>query len=93
VQAAEPAPQIVAEAGDVAAKLELFADFADLKSPFMAGHSRAGAELAPTAAAAPDRRSLQCAGLVHDLGRLAVPNGVWAKPGPLTFAAICPERS
>ena len=84
VQAAEPTPQIVVEPRDLAAKLEVFADFADLKSPFMAGHSRAVAELASDAAAAPDRRGLQCAGLVHDLGRVAIPNGVWAKPGPLS---------
>ena len=84
VQAEEPVPQIVVEAGDLAAKLEVFADFADLKSPFMVGHSRAVAELASAAASAPDQRALQCAGLVHDLGRVAIPNGVWAKPKPLT---------
>jgi len=80
VQAAEPTPHIVVEPGELAAKLEVFADFADLKSPFMAGHSRAVAEVASAAAAsAVDRASLQHAGLVHDLGRVAIPNGVWAR--------------
>ena len=84
VQASEPPPHIIVEAGELPAKLEVFADFADLKSPFMAGHSRAVAELASAAAPAPDRGGARCAGLVHDLGRVAIPNGVWAKPGPLT---------
>lgn len=84
MQAAEPALQIVVEPGELPGKLEVFADFADLKWPFMAGHSRAVAELASATASAADRGRLQCAGLVHDLGRVAIPNGVWAKPGPLS---------
>ncbi|HEV2360616.1 MAG TPA: HD domain-containing phosphohydrolase [Acidimicrobiales bacterium] len=60
--------------------LLVVADFADLKSPWISGHSRAVAELAGDAcgpeAVAP--------ALVHDLGRVAVPNTVWDKPGPLT---------
>jgi HD-GYP domain-containing protein (c-di-GMP phosphodiesterase class II) len=84
VQAAEPEPRLVVEAAELRAKLEVFADFADLKSPFMAGHSRATAELASLAAPASDRDNVRCAGLVHDLGRVAIPNGVWGKPGPLS---------
>jgi HD-GYP domain-containing protein (c-di-GMP phosphodiesterase class II) len=54
------------------------ADFADLKSPFFAGHSRAVAALAAGAAShaglpAADRTDLARAGLVHDLGQVAVP--------------------
>lgn len=60
--------------------LVLIADFADLKSPWMAGHSRAVAELAT---AASDRRA-EAGALLHDLGRVAVPNSIWDKPGPLT---------
>jgi HD-GYP domain-containing protein (c-di-GMP phosphodiesterase class II) len=30
------------------------------------------------------RRTLRHAGLVHDLGRVGVENGIWDKPGPLT---------
>jgi HD-GYP domain-containing protein (c-di-GMP phosphodiesterase class II) len=63
--------------------LEAFADFVDLKSPFTVGHSRAVAELA--AAAAPDAGAiLRRAGLVHDLGRVSVPNGIWDKSSRLT---------
>lgn len=60
--------------------LHVLADFADLKSPWRAGHSRRVAELAGAAAGA----DAAAAALVHDLGCVAVPNTVWDKPGPLT---------
>jgi HD-GYP domain-containing protein (c-di-GMP phosphodiesterase class II) len=65
---------------DIREALLVLADFSDLKSPWLGGHSRAVAELAsevggPVAGAA---------ALVHDLGRVAVPNTVWDKPGALT---------
>ena len=60
--------------------LVLLADFADLKSPWTSGHSRAVAALAGEAGG-PDA---EAAALVHDLGRVAVPNTIWDKPGPLT---------
>jgi DNA-binding CsgD family transcriptional regulator len=66
-------------------------DFADLKSPFTAGHSRGVAELAAAAARCcglPERqvRELRRAGLVHDLGRMGVSNALWDRAGPLTVA-------
>jgi HD-GYP domain-containing protein (c-di-GMP phosphodiesterase class II)/DNA-binding CsgD family transcriptional regulator len=69
--------------------LSVFADFVDLKSPWTRGHSRAVAELADRAAVecglpVESRRALRHAGLVHDLGRVGVENGIWDKPGPLT---------
>jgi len=60
--------------------LLVIADFADLKSPWTNGHSREVAALA-RAACGPTGES---AALVHDIGRVAVPNTVWDKPGPLT---------
>ncbi|WP_322754860.1 HD domain-containing phosphohydrolase [Frankia sp. Cas3] len=60
--------------------LLVLADFADLKSPWTAGHSRAVAALA-LAACGP---TAQAAALLHDLGRVAVPNTIWDKPGALT---------
>lgn len=47
VQAAEPTPHIVVKDEQLSARLEVFADFADLKSPFTARHSRATLESAP----------------------------------------------
>jgi hypothetical protein len=57
--------------------LLVLADFADLKSPWLGDHSRAVAALAG-AAAGP---RAEAAALVHDLGRVAVPNSIWDKPG------------
>ncbi len=64
--------------------LQAFADFVDLKSPLTVGHSRAVAELVAVAAAPEDRTTLGRAALVHDLGRISVPNGIWDKPSRLT---------
>jgi len=66
-----------------------FADMIDLKSPFTHGHSAAVAKLAEAAAAnlglaQNEVVSVRRAGLLHDLGRTGVPNGIWDKPGPLT---------
>jgi HD-GYP domain-containing protein (c-di-GMP phosphodiesterase class II) len=64
--------------------------FADLKSMWTAGHSRGVADLAERGAgvaglAATEVVALRRAALVHDIGRVAVPVSVWAKPGPLTL--------
>ncbi len=71
--------------------LEAMADLVDLKSPYLAGHSRGVANLAAEAARAsghPEEEvsTVRRAGLIHDLGRLGVSNGIWDKPGPLTEA-------
>jgi HD-GYP domain-containing protein (c-di-GMP phosphodiesterase class II) len=60
--------------------LLVLADFSDLKSPWLGGHSRAVASLARDACGA----TAEAAALVHDLGRVAIPNTVWDKPGLLT---------
>jgi len=63
-----------------------FGDAADLKSPWFTGHSRGVARLARAAAERlrpADATLVYRAGLVHDLGRVAVPAGVWERPGPL----------
>ena len=71
--------------------LDAMADLVDLKSPYLAGHSRGVANLAAAAAQASgypdaDVRVLRRAGLIHDLGRLGVSNAIWDKPGPITEA-------
>jgi HD-GYP domain-containing protein (c-di-GMP phosphodiesterase class II) len=87
--AAEPAlaPSVGEESLELA--LEAIADFADLKSPWMIGHSRAVAELVASAASDyglpfGEIKLVRRAGLVHDLGRLGVPNSIWDKRGTLT---------
>jgi HD-GYP domain-containing protein (c-di-GMP phosphodiesterase class II)/DNA-binding CsgD family transcriptional regulator len=74
-----------------AASLALVGDVIDLKLPWLLGHSRAVAELADTIGttlglAAPTRRTLRRAGWLHGLGRVAVPNAVWNRAGPLSAA-------
>lgn len=68
---------------------EAFALMADLKSGYFSGHSYGVAALARAAALAQglsdaDADRLGRAALLHDLGRVAVPTGLWDKPGPLT---------
>jgi len=87
--AAEPEPQVRIPATQLDDLARAFADFADLKSPFTTGHSTGVAALAERAAAhagiaGDDVASLRRAALLHDLGRVAVPNGIWDKAGPLT---------
>jgi HD-GYP domain-containing protein (c-di-GMP phosphodiesterase class II) len=86
---AEPGPQPVVGDEQLDACLSAIADFADLKSMWTVGHSRSVARLAEESAAeaglaAADVLLLRRAALVHDIGRVAVPVRVWAKPGPLT---------
>ena len=89
VMAAEPGPPQVLGADQLDAALSAMADFADLVSPHLTGHSRGVAELAGCAAeragmSTADSLAVRRAGLVHDLGRVAVHAGVWAQAGPLS---------
>jgi HD-GYP domain-containing protein (c-di-GMP phosphodiesterase class II)/DNA-binding CsgD family transcriptional regulator len=63
-----------------------FGDAADLKSPWFHGHSGGVARLARDAAAhlgTADPIATYRAGLLHDLGRVAVPTGIWERPATL----------
>jgi HD-GYP domain-containing protein (c-di-GMP phosphodiesterase class II)/DNA-binding CsgD family transcriptional regulator len=71
--------------------LEALADFADLKSPWRTGHSRGVAATAEAAAIAlgcpaSDVQMITRAALVHDVGMIGVPSGVWDEPKPWSFA-------
>jgi HD-GYP domain-containing protein (c-di-GMP phosphodiesterase class II) len=91
---AEPAPGAPAArltGLEFDAALEAVADFTDVKSPYTIGHSRAVADLAAQAARLSGLGNqaatlIRRAGLVHDLGRLGVPNTIWDKRGPLSRA-------
>ena len=89
VLAAEPGPQPVVAGEDLDRCLEAMADFADLQSPQFSGHSRGVAELAHAAAVcyglpAAEANRIRRAGLVHDLGRLAVPAAIFGKSDRLS---------
>ena len=91
VLGAEPALGIRLTGAAFDSALEAIADFADVKSPYTLGHSRGVADLAGQAATAyglgePAAGQVRRAGLVHDLGRLGVPNSIWDKRGPLGHA-------
>jgi HD-GYP domain-containing protein (c-di-GMP phosphodiesterase class II) len=91
VLAAEPTLAIRLSETELDEALAAIADFADVKSPYTIGHSRGVAALAAEAARISglgprDTSQLMRAGLVHDLGRLGVPNTIWDKPGILSHA-------
>ncbi len=89
VLALEPEPHRVLAGAALDDALTVAADFIDMKSPYMGGHSRRCSELATGAARVlgqPDEavEELRRAALVHDFGATAVSNAIWDKPGPLT---------
>lgn len=87
--AAEPGGPVMLEDEGVDEGLRVFGDFADLTIPYTLGHSAAVAELAATAGERAGLDAGACvalgrAGLVHNVGRVAVTASVWNKPGPLS---------
>jgi HD-GYP domain-containing protein (c-di-GMP phosphodiesterase class II) len=91
VLALEPEPRRVLDGEALDDALTVAADFIDLKSPYMGGHSRRCAQLASDAARVLGLTeeaftTLRRAALVHDFGTTAVPNSIWDKPGALTRA-------
>jgi HD-GYP domain-containing protein (c-di-GMP phosphodiesterase class II) len=89
VLALEPPTPLVVEAEAVDRALVAMGSFADLISPYVAGHSAGVAELARVAAQRcgideAGATAIRRAGLLHDLGRVAVHARTWQKPGPLT---------
>jgi HD-GYP domain-containing protein (c-di-GMP phosphodiesterase class II) len=85
---AEPLPRPPLGDEEFDSVLEVVADIVDLKSPWFSGHSRGVADLAARAVQAagmPERDvvATRRAGLVHDIGRTAIPNSIWDKTQPL----------
>ena len=87
--AAEPAPQLILRDEAIDRALAAMGDFADLASKYLVGHSAGVAALAAAAAqqcgfAAAEVTAVRRAGLVHDVGRVAISVTIWQKPAPLT---------
>jgi HD-GYP domain-containing protein (c-di-GMP phosphodiesterase class II)/DNA-binding CsgD family transcriptional regulator len=80
---AEPTPYARCSSTELPDLARAIADFADLKSPWSLGHSPAVGELAAAAAPPAERETLLLAGLLHELGRVAVPNGIWDRAASL----------
>ncbi len=92
-QSAMPAPRYMSMS-DLEALGGVFASIVDAKSPFTSEHSHAVAGVArllsSLAGLSPDRsRKVGVAALLHDIGKLRVPDPVLDKPGPLD----APERA
>ena len=93
VLAIEPEPHRTLDGEELDEALGVVADFIDLKSPYMLGHSRRCAQIAGDAARLAglgdeDVAGLRRAALVHEIGTTVVPNSIWDKPGPLTRAEL-----
>ena len=87
--AAEPHPRSTLDGAAIDRALSAMGNFADLVSPYLAGHSAGVAELASAAAQRQgldplDVSAVRRAALVHDVGRVAVPIPTWHNEGPLT---------
>jgi HD-GYP domain-containing protein (c-di-GMP phosphodiesterase class II) len=87
--ACEPRPRLTLDGVALERALAAMGHFADLVSPYLLGHASGVAELAAVAAkwgrlAPAEIELIRRAGLVHDLGRVAVPVRIWQKRGPLT---------
>ena len=87
--ACEPRPTLTLGGEALDRALTAMGGFADLISPYLAGHSAGVAELAAAAGKrcrldTPREIALRRAAMVHDLGRVAVGTKVWQKPGPLS---------
>lgn len=80
---------VMADPDTVLEMAEVFADIVDAKSAFTLAHSKGVGRLARYLGhlAGLDEQNpdmLEVAGLLHDLGKLNVPDAVLEKPGPLT---------
>jgi len=85
---AEPALASALSADECDRALDAIARFADLKSPYMLGHSGAVAELASAAASTlglppADAATVRRSASVMAFGRLGISNAIWDKRGSL----------
>ncbi len=89
VLAAEPKPWLELSGQGIDRALGAIGNFSDLVSPYLSGHSARVAKLAARTGQVdglpPDEvTEVRRAGLVHDLGRVAVNPKIWGKEGQLS---------
>ena len=88
VLASEPDPVRLVDDAELEAVARTFGSLAELKSPWLQGHSAAVADLAASAVRhlglEQHVETVRVAGYLHDLGRVAVSSRIWDKPGPLS---------
>jgi HD-GYP domain-containing protein (c-di-GMP phosphodiesterase class II) len=88
----EPKPVELVDAARMEDVARALAVFSDLTNPMFRGHSTGVAALAERAAlefglGADEIRTVRVAALLHDVGRVSVPNAIWARQGPLDWGA------
>jgi HD-GYP domain-containing protein (c-di-GMP phosphodiesterase class II) len=88
VLALEPGSRPVLVGAHLDAAVRAIADFTDLRTPFLSGHSTAVAELCEAAGRTlrlsdTERSALRQAAYVHDVGTAAISVSIWDTPGPL----------
>jgi DNA-binding CsgD family transcriptional regulator len=91
--ALEPTPHETLEGAALAGALTVLADYADIQSRWLLGHTRRVADLAVDAARhlgldAAAQQQLRCAALVHDIGRVGISTHVWERAGLLSQAEL-----
>lgn len=91
-------PHQVLSANDALGLARLFAQAVDAKSPFTARHSDGVAALALHLADVSgrlrsSRAALEITALLHDLGKLRVPDAILEKPGPLDSQELAVMRT
>ena len=88
--AVEPDPVRLVADDRLEAVARTFGALADLKSPWLQGHSAAVAELASDTVRnlglEEHAETVRVAGHLHDLGRVGVSSRIWDKPGPLSVS-------
>jgi len=89
ILALEPEPHVQLGESELDEAYLAMADFADIKSPFTFGHSRAVAALAVEAGRGSglpqaELTVLKRAALLHDIGQAAISSGIFAKTRALT---------
>jgi HD-GYP domain-containing protein (c-di-GMP phosphodiesterase class II) len=89
VLALEPGPRKYLTETEFDSACAAVANYTDIKSPYLLGHSTGVAKLAEEAARRcglpeSDVVAIRRAGLLHDVGRVGVSAGIWGKPGSLS---------
>lgn len=89
VQRLEPGAPRMLDEDALDNAFEVLAEYGDIKSPWFLNHSHRVATLAQRAAEhcgmAPETiRLIRRTALVHDIGKVGVSSGIWAKADPLT---------
>jgi HD-GYP domain-containing protein (c-di-GMP phosphodiesterase class II) len=97
VQRLEPGTPRVLNEAELDNAFEALAEYGDIKSPWFLNHSHRVADLAQRAAErsgmSPETtRTLRRAALVHDIGKVGISSGLWAKAEPLTAEELARTR-